>query len=64
MKNDKVLITLGCSHTEGVGLNYHDIWTSQFIKLIPGGVNMNFGTGGRSNDFITRCLLTFYNIIK
>lgn len=58
------VMSLGCSNTEGVGLNYEDTWTSQFTKLIPSGVNMNFGTGGRSNDFITRCLLTFYNTIK
>lgn len=58
------VMSLGCSNTEGVGLNYEETWTSQFTKLIPSGVNMNFGTGGRSNDFITRCLLTFYNIIK
>jgi hypothetical protein len=25
---------------------------------------MNFGTGGRSNDFLVRCLLTYYDLIK
>ena len=58
------VMSLGCSHTEGVGVNYNNTWPTQFINLIPNGVNMNFGTGGRSNDFITRCLLTYYDVIK
>jgi hypothetical protein len=58
------VMSLGCSHTEGVGVNYNDTWPTQFTNLIPNGVNMNFGTGGRSNDFIVRCLLTYYDVIK
>ena len=58
------VMSLGCSHTEGVGVNYNDTWPLQFSSLIPDGVNMNFGKGGRSNDFICRCLLTFYDLIK
>jgi hypothetical protein len=58
------VMSLGCSNTEGVGVNNQDTWPSQFTKLIPNGVDMNFGTGGRSNDFITRCLLTYYDLIK
>jgi len=58
------VMSLGCSHTEGVGVNYNDTWLLQFSSLIPDGVNMNFGKGGRSNDFICRCLLTFYDLIK
>jgi hypothetical protein len=58
------VMSLGCSNTEGVGVNYHDTWPLQFTNLIPNGVNMNFGTSGRSNDFINRCLLTYYDVIK
>jgi len=58
------VMSLGCSNTEGVGVNHYETWPSQFTSLIPNGINMNFGTGGRSNDFITRCLLTYYDIIK
>jgi hypothetical protein len=58
------VMSLGCSNTEGVGVNYNDTWPLQFSNLIPDGVNMNFGVGGRSNDFITRCLLTYYDVIK
>lgn len=58
------VMSIGCSNTEGVGVNNRDTWPSQFTNQIPNGVNMNFGTGGRSNDFISRCLLTYYDIIK
>ena len=58
------IMSIGCSNTEGVGVNNNQTWTHQFTNLIPNGVNMNFGTGGRSNDFITRCLLTYYDLIK
>jgi hypothetical protein len=58
------VMSLGCSNTEGVGVNNHETWPAQFAKLIPGGVDMNFGTGGRSNDFIVRCLMSYYDLIK
>lgn len=58
------VMSIGCSNTEGVGVNYNNTWPYQFSKLIPNGVNMNFGTSGRSNDFITRCLLSYYDLIK
>ena len=63
-KNGFKIMSLGCSNTEGVGVNYNDTWPYNFTSLIPTGVNMNFGTGGRSNDFISRCLLTYYDLIK
>ena len=58
------VMSLGCSNTEGVAVNDHETWPAQFTSLIPNGVNFNFGTGGRSNDFIVRCLLTYYDVIK
>ena len=58
------IMCVGDSNTEGVGLNYHETWPYKFTNHIPNGVNMNFGTGGRSNDFITRCLLTYYDLIQ
>lgn len=58
------VMSLGCSITEGVGVNDNETWPSQFSKLIDNGVNMNFGTGGRSNDFICRCLLSYFDLIK
>lgn len=58
------VMSLGCSNTEGVAVNDNQTWPSQITSHIPNGVNMNFGTGGRSNDFITRCLLTYYDLIN
>ena len=63
-KNGFKIMSIGCSITEGVGVNDNETWSSQFTKLIPYGVDMNFGTGGRSNDFIVRCLLTYYDLIN
>jgi hypothetical protein len=58
------VMALGCSITEGVGVNNNETWPAKFCKLIPNSVNMNFGTGGRSNDFICRCLMSYYDLIK
>jgi hypothetical protein len=58
------VMSFGCSNTEGVAVNDNETWPARFASLIPNGVNMNFGTGGRSNDFIVRCLLTYYDVIK
>jgi hypothetical protein len=58
------IMSIGCSLTEGVGVNDNETWPYQFANYIPNAVNLNLGTGGRSNDFITRCLLTYYDLIK
>lgn len=58
------IMCIGDSNTEGVGVGNNETWPAQFTNLIPNGVNMNFGAGGRSNDFIARCLLTYYDIVK
>lgn len=58
------VMCIGDSNTEGVGVNDNETWPTQFTDLIPNGVNHNFGMGGRSNDYISRCLLTYYDLIK
>jgi len=58
------IMCIGDSNTEGVGVNNHETWPAQFSKLISDGVNHNFGMGGRSNDYIARCLITYYDFIK
>lgn len=58
------VLSLGCSITEGVGVNDDETWPAYLTKHIPNGVNMNFGYGGRSNDYISRCLLTFFDLVK
>jgi hypothetical protein len=58
------VLSLGCSHTEGVGVNDNETWPAQFCNLIENSVNFNFGVGGRSSDFIVRCLLSYYDVLK
>jgi hypothetical protein len=58
------IMSIGDSNTEGVGVNDYETWSYQFTNMVPNGVNNNFGCGGRSNDFISRCLLTYYDLIK
>jgi hypothetical protein len=58
------VLSLGCSITEGVGVNDDETWSHYFTKHVPNGVDMNFGYGGRSNDYISRCLLTFFDLVK
>lgn len=58
------IMSIGCSNTEGVGVNDNETWPHIFSRKFSDGVNMNFGTGGRSNDFICRTLITYHDIIK
>jgi hypothetical protein len=58
------VMSIGCSNTEGVGVNDSQTWPHEFSRYIQNSVNHNFGSGGRSNDFISRCLLTYYDIMK
>lgn len=58
------VMSIGCSYTEGVGVNDNETWPYLFCSLISNSVNMNFGTGGRSSDYVVRCLLTYFDFIK
>lgn len=58
------IMSIGCSNTEGVGVSGHETWPNQFSSLIPNSVDMNFGNGGRSNEFMSRALITYFDIIK
>ncbi len=63
-KNGFKIMSIGCSMTEGVGVNDKQTWSSKFSNLISDGVDLNFGCGGRSNDYIARCLLSYYDYVK
>lgn len=63
-KNGFKVMSIGCSITEGVGVNDFETWPHQLCKLIPNAVDLNFGCGGRSNDYISRCLLSFYDYVQ
>jgi hypothetical protein len=63
-KNGFKILSIGDSNTEGVGVNNSETWPSEFSRYIPNSVNLNFGTGGRSNDYISRCLLTYFDLLR
>lgn len=58
------IMTIGCSNTEGVGVDDKNTWPALLSSMIPNSVNVNLGHGGRSNDYICRTLLTFYDFFK
>ena len=58
------ILSIGCSMTAGMGVNDNETWSHQLCKLIPNAVDLNFGMSGRSNDYISRALITFYDLIK
>jgi hypothetical protein len=58
------IMSIGCSLTEGVGVNNKNTWPAQFCSHIPNSVNLNFGVSGRSNDYISRCLISYCDEIK
>jgi hypothetical protein len=63
-KNGFKVMSIGCSLTEGSGVNDSETWPHQFCKHIPNSVDNNFGVCIMSNDYISRCLLTYYDLIK
>ncbi len=63
-KNGFKIMSIGDSMTEGFGVEDYETWPAQFSKLIPNGVDFNLGTSGRSNDYIARCLMTYYDVVK
>jgi len=58
------IMSVGCSHTEGVGVSDTETWPHHFSKLIPGAVDLNAGFGGRSNDYIARCIITMVDTFR
>jgi hypothetical protein len=58
------ILSVGDSHTEGVGINDDETWPHQLCKLIPNAVNLNTGFGGRSNDYIARTIVTLLKTFR
>jgi hypothetical protein len=58
------IMSVGCSHTEGVGASDGETWPHHFSKLIPGAVDLNAGFGGRSNDYVARCIITMIDTFR
>lgn len=61
--SDKTLMAIGCSHTEGIGVDDNQTWPFYISKKLNHS-HINFGFTGRSNDYISRCILTFTEYIN
>jgi len=59
----KRLLAIGCSHTEGIGVNDDETWPYYLSQLLDYS-HINFGFTGRSNDYISRSILTFTEEIQ
>lgn len=57
------LFAVGCSHTEGIGVNDNETWpfyTASLLKV----KHINAGFTGRSNDYIARMVCTYVQEFK
>ena len=64
LKTGFKIMSIGSSYTEGIGVNDDETYSYYLSKLISNGVDLNFGYSGRSNDYICRVLLTFFDKIN
>lgn len=58
------IMSVGCSHTEGIGVHDRQTWSHYLSRMIPNGVDLNLGISGRSNDYIARSILTWVDELK
>lgn len=58
INEDIELLAIGCSHTEGIGVNDKETWPYYTSKLL-GIKHINAGFTGRSNDYISRTALKY-----
>lgn len=56
VKENIDLLAVGCSHTEGIGVNDNETWPFYTAELL-GVKHINAGFTGRSNDYISRTVL-------
>lgn len=64
LKDGFKIMSVGCSHTEGIGVNDNETWPYYLSTLIKNSVDLNFGHSGRSNDYIARTILTFVDKVN
>lgn len=59
----KKLMAVGCSHTEGIGVNDNETWPYYLADNL-GYSHVNLGYTGRSNDYISRAVLSYTDLLK
>jgi hypothetical protein len=63
--DNPILLTLGCSHTVGVGIPVEDNWPEQLgSKYFNNHVVYNAGLGGASADTVARLAINLIPILK
>ena len=63
--DNPILLTLGCSHTVGVGIPVHDNWPEQLgNKYFPKHLVYNAGLGGASADTVARLAVNMIPILR
>jgi hypothetical protein len=60
--NDDYILVLGCSFTEGIGLDYDDIWATKLGKKLNLDV-FNLGIGGSGSDITGYNTILFHNFV-
>jgi len=63
-KEGTKILSVGCSHTEGIEVNDTETWSHILSRKITNGVDLNFGLSGRSNDYICRTILSWTEYIN
>lgn len=64
-ETNPIILTLGCSHTVGVGIPQHNNWPEQFgHRYFPEYPIWNAGLGGASADTVARLAVNMIPIIK
>jgi len=58
------LMSVGCSHTEGIGVHDRQTWSHCLSRMMPNGIDLNLGISGRSNDYIARSIITWVDEMK
>jgi hypothetical protein len=64
-ETNPIILTLGCSHTVGVGIPQHENWAEQLGQKYFSGYNVwNAGLGGAAADTVARLAVNMIPIVK